>query len=128
MVKPPAAHDEQADSGEAEDSFTPRWWQRSPALGIAAALATGVAGIWLLGALGRPAGTAQSAFLYMATLPMALLLPALALFGALIAWRSYAASEGRWRLVLTLPAFAALAINSLVIGLFLRFLAQIFTG
>jgi hypothetical protein len=126
-VVPP---EEPPQEGSAHDDADtrPRWWQRSPVLGIAAGLATGVSGIWLLRALGRPAQSADSAFLYMATLPIALMLPALALFGALIGWRSHAALRGPARLAWAAPAVAAVALNILAIGMFLRFVIQIFSG
>lgn len=105
-----------------------RWWIRRPELGIAAGLITGIAGIWILSALGWPSHASEAAFLYMVTLPIALLLPALALLGTLVVRSSFSALHGRRRLAMALPALAAAASNILAIGMFLRFVLQILDG
>lgn len=105
-----------------------RWWKRWPELGIAAGLLTGIAGFGLLRALGRPTQTSEATFLYMVSLPIALLLPALALLGTLLVRECFSEIHGRRRLAMALPAAAAAITNVLAIGMFLRFVLQIFAG
>ncbi|MGH8677526.1 MAG: hypothetical protein ACREUQ_04145 [Burkholderiales bacterium] len=103
-----------------------RWWQRQPALSVVVALAVGLLALWLVGVLGAPARSSAAAFLYMVTLPIALLLPAGALAGALLAWSAWGASRGLTRTMLAVPAAAAFIINFIAIGFFVRFVAAIF--
>lgn len=65
---------------------------------------------------------------YFVTLPVALLLPAVALAGALMGWDALRASTGPPRRML-LPIFgAALLADTLAIAAFARIVAALFAG
>ena len=123
---PDATDDSLADDPAASEPL--RWWKRRPELGIAAGLLTGIAGLSLLRALGRPTQTGEAVFLYMVTLPIALLLPALSLLGILLVRTCFSEIHGKQRFALAVPAVAAALTNVLAIGMFLRFVLQIFAG
>ncbi len=111
--------------GNEPGDAAPPWWRRRPALGIAASLTAGMSTALLLGALGPPAQGAGAAFVYLVTLPIALLMPALALAAALIAWQALGAARPALRPLLIVPATIAFAANIVSLGMFLRFVLQV---
>ena len=106
----------------------PRWWLRNPSLGVALAMVLGIAAVWITSSINRSNSGQAATLIYIVILPMALLLPAIALSGALIAWHAFRSTHGRVRLVLAAPAAAAVILNTAAIGLFLRWIAGIFAG
>lgn len=106
----------------------PRWWLRNPPLGVAIAVALGIATVWVTSSFQRPASDELATVIYIVILPIALLLPACALSAALIAWFALRAATGRLRLMLAVPAAAAVVLNAIAIGLFIRWLTRVFTG
>ncbi len=119
-----AAHEQHADKSPER----PRWWLRNPALGVAVAVALGIATVWVTFSFQRPAARQMATLIYIVILPIALLLPACALSGALIAWFALRAATGRLRLMLAAPAAAAVVLNTTAIGLFIRWLTRVFIG
>ena len=107
---------------------SPRWWLRHPVVAIMTTAVLGFAAVWVTLSLGRPDSTPGSTLIYIVVLPMALLLPAIALAGALVAWRSFQATSGKLRLVLAIPAATALVLNTAAAGLFIRWAVLVFSG
>ena len=106
-----------------ERAQAPAWWRRNPIAGVMASLALGLCAFALARMLARPE-SGVSAFVHLVTLPIALLLPALSVAGALIGWQGWRA--GGSPLWLAVPLLAALAAHALAVGLFLRLVAALF--
>jgi len=104
----------------------PRWWLRNPSLGVVAAAILGIAAVWITSSINRSSSGQAATLIYIVILPIALLLPAIALSGALIAWHAFQSTRGRLRLLLAAPAAAAVILNTAAVGLFLRWVAGIF--
>jgi len=119
--------DEPADTnGSADDAAqTPRWWLRRPAAGIAAAMTLGVAALLVTTSIGAPGSEPGTAFTNLVVLPIALLLPAIALGAAMIAWHAFRHTRGRQRLLLTVPMSIALVCNVAAIIAFARWALQL---
>ena len=115
------------DSEDAEDlPERPRWWLRNPSLGVAAAAILGIAAVWVTSSINRSNSGQAATLIYIVVLPIALLLPAIALSAAMIAWHAFQSTRGRLRLLLAAPAAAAVILNSAAIGLFIRWVAGVF--
>ncbi len=106
----------------------PRWWLRNPSLGVAVAAVLGIAAVWVTASINRSDSGQAATLVYIVILPIALLLPAIALSGAMIAWHAFQATRGRLRLMLAAPAAAAVILNTAAIGLFIRWVAGVFPG
>lgn len=106
----------------------PRWWLRNPSLGVAVAAVLGIAAVWVTASINRSDSGQAATLIYIVILPIALLLPAIALSGAMIAWHAFQATRGRLRLMLAAPAAAAVILNTAAIGLFIRWVAGVFPG
>ena len=106
----------------------PRWWLRNPSLGVAVAAVLGIAAVWVTASINRSDSGQAATLIYIVILPIALLLPAIALSGAMIAWHAFQATRGRLRLMLAAPAAAAVVLNTAAIGLFIRWVAGVFPG
>ncbi|MGD2141336.1 MAG: hypothetical protein PVH25_13130 [Burkholderiales bacterium] len=120
------AHSDE-DAGEPGET-RPRWWLRNPPMGVLSAAILGVATALLAASLKAPDHAPGSTLLYLVILPIALLLPAVALAGMVVAWRALRASHGTQRLILVIPATAAIVLNALAAGLFARWLTRVFVG
>jgi len=122
--------DQQPETMEASDSppERPRWWLRNPVAGILATAVLGVAAAWVTLSIGRPDPAPGSTLLYIVVLPIALLLPAIAVSGALVAWHAFQATSGKLRLALAVPAAIALVLNTAAAGLFIRWAVLVFFG
>jgi hypothetical protein len=94
-------------------------------MGVTASLAGGLSASWIVHALAPPQ-PGGSAFLHLVTLPIALLLPALALVAALIGWQAWRASG--WSAWLALPLLAALASHALAVAFFVQIVIALFVG
>lgn len=103
-----------------------RWWLRNPAVGVLATAALGVATALVTISIRTPDSTPGATLLYLVILPIALLLPAIAIGGAFVAWRALTATSGKMRLMLAAPAAIALLLNVAAVILFLRWLVQVF--
>lgn len=125
-VKSTGASTEADDAEELPER--PRWWLRNPSLGVALAVVLGIAAVWITSSINRSNSDQEATLIYIVILPMALLLPAIALSGALIAWHAFQSTRGRLRLLLAAPAAAAVILNTAAIGLFLRWIVGIFPG
>jgi hypothetical protein len=101
-----------------------RWWRQRPRLGVAVSLATGVAALWLAQALAAPSPEARIA--YLVSLPIALLLPALAVAAGLMGWQAWRASHSSP--LLAVPALAAMGANLIAVWLFVRIAAGLLAG
>lgn len=113
-------------NGSTDDAAqTPRWWLRRPAAGIAAAMILGVAALLVTTSIGAPGSEPGTAFTNLVVLPIALLLPAIALGAAMIAWHAFGHTRGRQRLLLTVPALIALVSNAAAIVAFARWAVQL---
>ena len=106
----------------------PRWWIRNPTKGVITAAILGIAAAWVTLSIQTPDSTPGSTLLYIVILPIALLLPAIALSGAFISWHAFQASRGRLRLLLAVPAAVGLILNATAVGLFMRWIGQVFLG
>ena len=106
----------------------PRWWLRHPVVAILATAVLGVATTWVTLSIGRPDSAPGSTLLYVVVLPIALLLPAIALSGALVAWHAFQATSGTLRLVLAIPVAIALLLNTAAAALFIRWAVLVFFG
>lgn len=114
---------------DASDAAIPereRWWLRKPAVGVLAAAVLGVATATVTLSIRTPDSTPGATLLYLVILPIALLLPAIAIGGAFIAWRAFAATSGTMRLLLAAPATLAVVLNIAAVAVFLRWLVQVF--
>lgn len=105
----------------------PRWWIRNPAAGVLSAALLGIATLWITLSIKTPDGTPGSTLLYIVILPIALLLPAIALGGAFIAWHGLRASHGRLQMMLAVPAGLAMILNVGAVALFVRWVVAVFT-
>jgi hypothetical protein len=114
------------DAPDNPDEERPRWWLRNPTTGVLAASVLGVATAWVTASIKSPDTSAGSTLIYLVILPIALLLPAIAVGGAFIAWRACAAAHGKLRLLLALPAAIAVLLNIAAVGLFIHWLVQAF--
>lgn len=103
-----------------------RWWLRNPAIGVLAAAVLGVAAVTVTLSIRTPDSTPGATLLYLVILPIALLLPAIAIGGAFIAWRAFLATSGTIRLLLAAPAALAVVLNVAAVAVFLRWLVQVF--
>ena len=106
----------------------PRWWIRSPTKGVVSAAILGIATTWVTLSIKTPDATPGSTLLYLVILPIALLLPAIALSGAFVAWHAFQVSRGRLRLLLAAPAAVGLVLNAVAVGLFVRWVGRVFFG
>ncbi len=104
----------------------PRWWIRTPIKGVVSAAILGVATTWVTLSIKTPDSAPGSSLLYLVILPIALLLPAIALSGAFVAWHAFQASHGRLRLLLAAPAAVGLVLNAIAVGLFVRWVGRVF--
>ena len=91
-----------------------------------AAAVLGVATATVTLSIRTPDSTPGATLLYLVILPIALLLPAIAIGGAFIAWRAFAATSGTMRLLLAAPATLAVVLNIAAVAVFLRWLVQVF--
>lgn len=108
-----------------EAAQTPRWWVRRPVTGIVAALILGIAALLVTMSIGNPGSEPGTAFTNLVVLPIALLLPAIALGAAMIAWHAFGHTHGRQRLLLTAPAAIALVLNVAAIVAFARWAVKL---
>ena len=106
----------------------PRWWIRNPAAGVLSALLLGIATLWVTLSIKTPDGAPGSTLLYLVILPIALLLPAIALGGAFVAWHGFRASTGQLQILLAAPAVVAVILNVAAVALFLRWVGKVFFG
>lgn len=120
--------DPASDEPEEFEAERPRWWIRSPAKGVITAAILGIVTLWITLSIKTPDATPGATLLYIVILPIALMLPAVALSGVFIAWRALQASHGRLRLMLAAPAAVALFFNSIAAGLFMRWVSQVYFG
>ena len=67
-----------------EPAERPRWWLRNPAAGVLSAAVLGVATLSVTASIKTPDSAPGSTVLYLVILPIALLLPAIALGGAFV--------------------------------------------
>ena len=111
-----------------EPAERPRWWLRNPAAGVLAAAVLGVATLSVTASIRTPDSAPGSTLLYLVILPIALLLPAIALGGAFVAWRALGAAHGGLRLALAPAAALALILNLTAVGLFIRWMGRVFFG
>lgn len=116
---------EQTEESAAE---SPRWWIRNPAKGVITAAILGIATTWVTLSIKTPDSTPGTTLLYIVILPIALLLPAIALSGAFISWHAFQASQSRLRVILAAPAAVGLVLNAIAVGLFMRWVGQVFFG
>lgn len=116
---------EQAEEAAAE---LPRWWIRNPANGVITAAILGIATTWVTLSIKSPDSAPGTTLLYIVILPIALLLPAIALSGAFISWHAFQASHGRLRLLLAAPAGMGLILNVMAVVLFIRWVGRVFFG
>jgi len=127
---------QQAEESAAEP---PRWWIRKPAKGVITAAILGIATTWVTLSIKSPDSAPGTTLLYIVILPIALLLPAIALSGAFISWaialsgafiswHAFQASRGRLRLLLAAPAAVGLVLNAIAVGLFMRWVGRVFFG
>ncbi|NIO40392.1 MAG: hypothetical protein GTO41_09465 [Burkholderiales bacterium] len=105
-----------------------RWWIRNPTAGVLVATLSGLATCWVTLSIKTPDSSPGSTLLYMVILPIALLLPAIAIGGALVTWHAFHASRGMLRRMLAAPAALALTLNLVAVALFARWVLQIFSG
>ena len=103
----------------------PRWWLRRPASGIAAAMILGITALLVTTSIGTPGAAPGTAFTNLVVLPIALLLPAIALGAAMIAWHAFGNTRGRQRLLLAVPASIALISNAAAIVAFARWAVRL---
>ena len=103
----------------------PRWWLTHPGAGIIAAAILGVATCWVTLSIGRPASAPGAKFIYLVILPIALLLPAIALGGTMVAWHAFRQTRGTMRLMLALPAAIAVLLNVAAIVAFVRWVGRV---
>ena len=89
------------------------------------ALLLGVATLWVTLSIKTPDGAPGSTLLYLVILPIALLLPAIALGGAFVAWHGFRASTIRRQKVLVVPAAIAITLNVAAVALFVRWIAKL---
>ena len=106
----------------------PRWWLRNPAAGVLTTAVLGVATIWVTLSIRSPDSAPGSTLISLVILPIALLLPAIALGGAFVAWHSFQATRGGMRLSLAAPAAIAMILNIAAVGLFMRWVVLVFFG
>ena len=117
----PATEDTEESAAE-----LPRWWIRNPAKGVITATILGLATTWVTLSIKTPDSAPGTTLIYIVILPIALLLPAMALSGAFISWHAFQASRGRLRLILAAPAAVGLILNAIAVGLFLRWVGRVF--
>ncbi len=119
--------DEKTCMSGPEDEATERqrWWLRHPASGVVASMFVGVAAFLLASSIGKPGSDPGTAFTNLVVLPIALLLPAIALGGAMVAWHAFGRTQGRLRLMLTVPAAIAVILNAAAIAAFARWVVQV---
>ena len=103
----------------------PRWWLTHPSAGIIAAAVLGIAALWVTLSIGRPDSAPGATFTYLVILPIALLLPAIALGGTMVAWHAFRQTRGKLRLILALPAAIALVLNVVAIVVFARWVGRL---
>lgn len=120
--------DPTADEPEDFEIERPRWWIRNPTKGVVSAAVLGLATVWISLAIKTPDSGPGATLLYIVILPIALLLPAVALSGAFIAWRAFHASHGGLRQMLMIPAAVGVIFNAVAVGLFVRWLGRVFFG
>ena len=122
--------DDELAAEQTEETATelPRWWIRNPAKGVITAAILGIATTWVTLSIKTPDSSPGTTLLYIVILPIALLLPAIALSGAFISWHAFQASRGRLRLILSAPAAIGLILNAIAVGLFMRWVGQVFFG
>jgi hypothetical protein len=113
------------ENPEGEAPERPRWWLRRPAVGITASLFLGAAAFLVTSSIGKPGSDPGTAVTNLVVLPIALLLPAIALGAAMVAWHSFGHTHGRQRLLLVVPAAIALILNSAAIAVFARWVVQL---
>ncbi|UCD68731.1 MAG: hypothetical protein JSW48_01065 [Betaproteobacteria bacterium] len=106
----------------------PRWWLRNPAAGVLSAAMLGVAALSVTASIKTPDPAPGSTLLYIVILPIALLLPAIAVGAAFVAWRALGAAHGGLRLALAPAAALALILNLTAVGLFIRWMGRAFLG
>jgi hypothetical protein len=116
------------DEPEEVEAELPRWWIRNPAKGVMSATILGLATVWIGLAIKTPDPTPGATLLYIVILPIALLLPAVALSGTFIAWHAFQASHSRLRLMLAVPAAVGVILNAVAVGLFMRWVGRVFFG
>ena len=116
---------EQTEESAAEP---PRWCIRNPAKGVITAAILGIATTWVTLSIKSPDSAPGTTLIYIVILPIALLLPAIALSGAFISWHAFQASRGRLRLLLAAPAAVGLVLNAIAVGLFMRWVGRVFFG
>ena len=117
----PATEDTEESAAE-----LPRWWIRNPAKGVITATILGLATTWVTLSIKTPDSAPGTTLIYIVILPIALLLPAMALSGAFISWHAFQASRGRLRLILAAPAALGLILNAIAVGLFVRWVGRVF--
>ena len=120
-------HDE-SDQDQSDEPIPERvrWWLRKPAMGVLSAAVLGVATCAITLSIRMPDSTPAATLIYLVILPIALMLPAIAIGGAFIAWRAFAVTSGTMRLVLAAPAAVAVLLNVVAVAMFARWLVQVF--
>lgn len=122
--------DDESMTAESADvpAERPRWWLRNPTAGVLSAVVLGVATLAVTASFKTPDPGAGSTIVNIVILPIALLLPAIAVGGAFVSWRALGATHGRLRLVLAPLTALALILNLTAVGLFIRWMGRVFFG
>ena len=121
-------HEEQTGSAEDDQALPVRWWLRRPALGILLSMLLGMAAFLVTASIGTPGSDPGTTVTNLVVLPIALLLPVIALAAALVAWSAFGQTRGQQRAFLLLPLAAALLLNSSAIAMFARWVLRVFTA
>ncbi|KPK33006.1 MAG: hypothetical protein AMJ66_06000 [Betaproteobacteria bacterium SG8_40] len=114
-----------AGNSDQEAAEPRRWWLRRPAFGIVASMFLGVAAFLVTSSIGRPGPDPGAAFTNLVVLPIALLLPAIALGAAMVAWHAFGQTHGRLRLLLMVPTAIAIILNAIAIAAFARWVVRV---
>ncbi len=102
-----------------------RWWLRNPTIGVLVAAVLGVATASVTASIRTPDATPGSTLLNFVILPIALLLPTVAIGGMFVAWRAFGAARGKLRLILAAPAAIGLILNAVAVAIFTRWLIRL---
>lgn len=123
-----ANHESTTTEPSDEAPERPRWWRRNPTAGVLATAALGIAAVLVTASIKPPDPAPGSTLVSIVILPIALLLPAIALAGAIVAWNAFQATHGRVRTLLAAPCAVAMILNTAAVVLFARWVSQVFFG